>query len=223
MNDGKIVIVAGKSRSGKTVFVNESIKSKPRLLIWDIEDQYPQGKKIQSLAALIHAIKHDVQKLRFVPLASIPLALQFEFFCEAGFIMGQKCAVQGIESTIVVEETSDVTHPGKAPASWGTLIRRGLKKGISIYAISQRIAESDKTAIGNASIVHCCALALPNDIRTMSQVLRVSFDEIDSLVSDEEKGHYEYFQRNINTNVTQKGVLTFPRKNPFFLQFPLKT
>ncbi len=66
--------------------------------------------------------------------------------------------------TVIVEELADVTTPQKAPESWGVLLRRGRKYGISTYAVTQRIQEIDKTIIGNMAQFMVFQHVRPKDI-----------------------------------------------------------
>jgi hypothetical protein len=73
----------------------------------------------------------------------------------------------------VSDELADVTSPGKAAAGWGQLVRRGLKRGIWLYSISQRWAEADKSAFGNCSRVVAFASSSDQDVRYLSSRVRV--------------------------------------------------
>ena len=88
---------------------------------------------------------------------------------------------------------------------WGLLLRRGLKRGISIYAISQRWAEADKTAIGNASEFVLFRMSSGDDIAYMSRKTRVPVADLENLKPLE-------FVRYQVTGETERGKLTFPTK-----------
>jgi hypothetical protein len=83
--------------------------------------------------------------------------------------------------TAVAEETADVTTPAKAPVGWGTLVRRGRKRGISIIGVTQRPAESDKTIIGNATKIHCGMLKRPQDRKYMALEMDVPLQVVNEL------------------------------------------
>lgn len=147
--DGRLVVVSGASRSGKTAWAVKEVASLPRVIVWDPEDQWSQlrgFRRITGKSELLAAIqKPGNARLAFVPGGD--LRGVFDLWAGCAYYWGRYhggCAV-------VAEELADVTTPGKAPGNWGLLIRRGLKRGISIYPISQRWAEADKTAFGNAS------------------------------------------------------------------------
>jgi hypothetical protein len=164
--DGKLYVIAGKSRQGKTVFSSREVKKHKRAIAWDPEDQWsalPGWKRITSKAALLLAVQQSGNaKLAYV--AGGDLKEEFGFWAGCVFYWGRyhgPCAAVG-------EELADVTTSSKAPGNWGILLRRGLKRGIDIYAISQRWAEADKTALGNATEFVCFAM-LPMDQEYMSR------------------------------------------------------
>ncbi|MCL1072999.1 hypothetical protein [Shewanella dokdonensis] len=80
------------------------------------------------------------------------------------------CAFAWCNACIVAEELADVTTAGKAPPHWGQVVRRGRARGLApIFAITQRPSESDKTTVGNATLVRCGRLNRANDRKYMAQ------------------------------------------------------
>lgn len=148
-DDGRLVVVAGASRSGKTAYVRKRTAGAVRVIAYDPEDQWAQlrgWRRVTSRAALLDAIQgRGALRVAYVPGGA--LAAEFDFW--AGCVMYAGRYVEPVAA--IAEELADVSSPGKAPGSWGVLVRRGLKRGITIYAISQRWSEADKTAFGNAS------------------------------------------------------------------------
>lgn len=148
VTDGKLIVISGASRCGKTALTKQLAAPLDRLLVWDIEDQFGDlcdaaVYKIKDLYSLIKEGKQ--KKIRFVPTKDI--RGEFEHWAACAMLAGLeygKCAV-------IAEELADVTSVSKAGQNWGMLCRRGLKRGVTIYAISQRWQEADKTALGNAS------------------------------------------------------------------------
>jgi hypothetical protein len=72
---------------------------------------------------------------------------------------------------IVVEELAEVTSPGKAPTAWGELLRWARKLGSTVYGITQRPAESDKTLLGSSHRIVCHALNGVRDARYMADFM----------------------------------------------------
>ncbi len=178
-NDGKLYIVSGRSRSGKTAWTRKMVAKSRRVWAWDPEAQWcelPGWVKVtrrDQLAELM--LKPGPQKVAYV--AGGDLKKEFEFWADCVFYAGRYVA----PLDAIGEELADVTTPAKAPGSWGILIRRGLKRGINLFCISQRWAEADKTAFGNASAYVMFAQSSGDDVRYLARKTRVPEAEIDAL------------------------------------------
>lgn len=178
--DGRIFIISGSSRTGKSVYTERSVRSDARVFVWDPEDQWSKLRgyiRVTSRKDLLHwADKAGKMKIAYV--ASANLREEFEFFCKCAFHWGR---FHG-GGTVVAEELADVTSPGKAPDAWGILIRRGLKRGITIYCISQRWAEADKTAFGNASMYVCFMSSSAADVKYLCSKTRIPAADLEGLL-----------------------------------------
>jgi hypothetical protein len=121
----------------------------------------------------------------------------FPRFCRVAFAWGRlkPCA-------IIVEEISWVTHPGKAPDGWLEIVTGALKYGIDIVTITQRPAESDKTALGNATIVRCFQLELESDEKYMARHLRVDVAKLPARPLD-------FIEKDKRTGALSEGRITF--------------
>lgn len=165
--DGRLFVIAGASRSGKTAWTRQATKGAGRVFAWDPEDQWaalPGFRKITSRAEFAKAsLKPGPLKLAFV--AGGDLKEGFNFFAQACFYAGRYIEPMHV----IAEELADVTTPSKAPGHWGILLRRGLKRGITIWAISQRWSEADKTAVGNASDFVVFRQSSGDDVAYMSR------------------------------------------------------
>lgn len=114
-------------------------------------------------------------RVAFVP--GPDLKADFDFFCRAAFYAGRYVG----PVTVIAEELADVSTPAKAPEQWGILCRRGLKRGISIFAISQRWAEADKTAFGNASEYVVFMQSSDDDARYLARKTRIPLEALQAL------------------------------------------
>lgn len=198
--DGRLYVISGASRSGKTAWTRKQTAKKRRIAAWDPEDQWaqlPGWKKITTRAALLEAMKKPgAFKLAYV--AGGDLKAEFDFFCGCAIYAGRY--VEGLD--VVAEELADVTTPSKAPGNWGILLRRGLKRGITIWAISQRWAEADKTAVGNATDF-ALFRASAEDARYLQRKTGVLETEIAAMVQ------LEYILKDALTGAIQRGKLKF--------------
>lgn len=170
--DGRLYVIAGASRSGKTAWTRKQTANARRVFVWDPEDQWaqlPTYRKITNRAALLEAAKAP-GPLRVAYVAGGDLKSEFDFW--AGCVMYAGRYIEPLDA--VAEELADVTTPSKAPGNWGILLRRGLKRGINIWAISQRWSEADKTAVGNASDFVLFRMSSGDDVRYMSRKTRLS-------------------------------------------------
>jgi hypothetical protein len=214
--DGEAVLVAGSRGSGKTSWTMRRVGqgANSRLLVWDAVGEWSRKGyclPIRDLVELQQAIVADTRRpgrfrvgyvgpisvqirvgnsLRVVPL--------FSAFCRLAWVW-----MRVKPGALVVEELADVTNPGKAPQEWGEIIRKGRHTGGTIYGLTQRPAESDKTLAGNADLIHCGRLSLPRDRKSMAEYLDVPVEEITALPS------LAWIERDMRTRALSRGVLRF--------------
>lgn len=201
--DGRLHVIAGASRCGKSTLTAREVKAAKRAFAWDPEAQWcelPGWRKVSTRAKLLEASqKPGPQRVAYV--AGGDLKAEFDFWCGcvmyAGRYVGPLAAI--------AEELADVTTPSKAPGNWGILLRRGLKRGIDIYAISQRWAEADKTAIGNASDYTCFSMG-GDDIEYMARKTRIPVPDLEAL------RQFDYIRIDRLTKEISRGKVTFPKR-----------
>lgn len=176
--DGRLYVVSGASRCGKSTQVANMMRMSRRAVAWDPEAQWceqPGWRKVTSRKQLLAAIQARGH-MRIAYVAGGDLQAEFDFIC--GCVMFAGRHVEPLD--FVAEELADVTTPSKAPGNWGILVRRGLKRGINIYAISQRWSEADKTAVGNASI-YVVFTTRPKDVPYVARFTGLTVEEIQGL------------------------------------------
>lgn len=172
--ESDITVVAGMARSGKSAWVKRQVARRPAVFAWDPDGEYilagitrPIYRRVDLLRAVL-----DKRPGRFSYVAPISRA-EFNFWALAVLHRG--------DCTAVAEETADVTHAGKAPEQWGQLVRKGAKRGISIFAVTQTPPESDKTVMRNARRIVCFMQDREPDIDYMAREMRVPRAEIAAL------------------------------------------
>jgi hypothetical protein len=199
--DGRLVILGGASRSGKTAYARKLAGNASPAFCFDIEDQWgklPGWTRHTAAAAWAAAVLAN-KGGRHALVPSGKLADLFAYFCAVVFAFADRHG----RCTVIAEELADVTTPGKAPAKWGALLRRGLKRGVTIYAISQRWAEADKTALGNASEFVIFRQSSADDVKYLARKTRVPAAEIDQLKP------LEYVKYDAMTQTHKAGKLSF--------------
>jgi hypothetical protein len=200
-NDGRLIVVGGSSRSGKTAYVKQQTSKNKRIFAYDPEAQWCEltgWTKCTTRKQLLEAAQNPkAQKLAYV--AGGDLKAEFDFWAGCVYYAGRYHGAL----VCIAEELSDVSTPSKAPANWGILLRRGLKRGITIYAISQRWAEADKTAVGNASEFVLFRQSSGDDIRYLNRKTRVSESDLAGLQQ------FEFIKVDAVTGETTRGKLKF--------------
>lgn len=198
--DGRIIAVTGSSRSGKTTWIARQVKGARRVLAWD----YPKGEwhskygfrrvsDFRELAQLVGPGSKPA-RLAFMRASETP---EKDFEAWARIAWGY---IQLHGAPVIAEELSSVTHPGKAPPAWGNVCRMGAGYGSDIYAVTQRPAESDKTALGNASLIHCGRMAIPDDRALMARYLDVPVSEVARLEQ------FQFIERDALGRITRGRV-----------------
>lgn len=202
--DGRLYVIAGASRSGKTAWTVRQVKAARRVFAWDPEAQWcelPGWRKVTTRAGLLAAAQSPgPQRVAYV--AGGALAAEFDFW--AGCVMYAGRYVAPLEA--VAEELADVTTPAKAPGNWGILIRRGLKRGITLRCISQRWSEADKTAVGNASDFVIFRQSSGDDVRYLSRKTRVQEEEINDLAP------LQFVHMDALTGKISRGKVSFSKR-----------
>jgi hypothetical protein len=216
--DGEAFLVCGSRGSGKSAWTTQQCAGAERLLVWDSVGEWSRNgivtpvDTITELQLLIKADAVNPGPFRYGYTGPIRIEWKedgrsrsveyFPPFCKLAYVW-MKAAPS---SVLVVEELSDVTSPGKAPQGWGEIVRKGRHLGGSIYGLTQRPAESDKTLAGNADVIHCGRLSFPADRKTLAEYLDVPVDKITKLPS------LHYIERDMRTRDLRTGKLTFPRR-----------
>ena len=200
-NDGRLHVIGGASRSGKTAYVRKVTRTEKRICAWDPEAQWCEEsgyRKITTRRALLEALQTPGH-VRLAYVAGGDLKAEFDFWSGAVMYAGRYIA----PLVVIAEELADVTTPSKAPGNWGILLRRGLKRGISIYAISQRWSEADKTAIGNASEFVLFRQSSGDDVKYLSRKTRIPIEHLNGLAQ------FQFVRYDAVTGATEASKLTF--------------
>lgn len=209
--DGSLSVVCGMSRSGKSTWVKEKLKTHKRQIVFDIKGEYSEAMGYQvmtSLVALADLLSKSPGSLKVAFRPGSPVK-EFTLWAKLAFTWCKQepCA-------IVAEELSDVTNPGKAPDGWGQVCRQGMGFGAHVFAIMQRPSESDKTCFGNATMLHCCAMVRAADRQTLAQEMDVPGSDVNALMLPfDEEGQPtpgpHFIEMNMRSKKARKGKLKF--------------
>lgn len=199
--DGSLTVVAGASRSGKTVWTVRQLTRVPRALVWDAVGEWGDRygfRRVDTLAELrAHCFTGRLERLAYFRAGGMG-PREFDGFCRLAWIW-----IRAARGALVVEELAAVTSPGKAPAAWGDIVRAGLRYGPDIYALTQRPSESDKTVMGNATVLHCHAMARAGDRRYMAAELDIDPGVLAALRP------LEWIERDRRDGELRRGALKF--------------
>jgi hypothetical protein len=201
--DGTLTVVTGASRSGKTVWTVRQVARARRVLVWDTLGEWGDRYGCTRVSSL-HELSVLAPSPRLQRLAYFrPMGMErdhFDVFCRLAWVW-----IRAARGALVVEELASVTSPGKAPAAWGEIVRAGLRYGPDIYALTQRPAESDKTVMGNATVLHCHAMVRAEDRRYMAAELDCDVSRLAALRP------LEWIERDRRTGKLRAGRVSFGR------------
>ena len=212
MDSGKITAIMGTTRSGKSQYTKRALKGEPRVMIWDVKEEYEGVARAFTRDELINLVKSGAPKIAY----TTGFKSNFDYFCRCAKRWFEDNYKAGRRCVLVFEETADVTNPAKAPEHYGMILRKALSSGVDIYAITQRPAESDKTAIGNASVVHICRMQLDRDRKSVARDTGVPLSEIEALRADKVKKVFDYIHADTGVGQYHTGQLTFRRGKAVF-------
>ena len=208
MIKGKIFCLSGSSQNGKSSYAivemgRHEREGVDKFIAWDVDGEYSEvlgWKVIRGIDALFAFVRNNggkPAKISYQPKSQD----EFGRFCMIVRAWGEDCQRIGKAGMVVVcEETADVTTPAKAPAGYGELIRRCKKRGIFLYCITQRPAESSKTPYGNADYFITFHLSLPSDRSSVCEYFGVTADQIDQIP------RFTYLKKDIVNRKLSKGA-----------------
>jgi hypothetical protein len=172
------VLVTGATRSGKTTWTAAQVASSRRLLVWDGTgdgDQAYNARLVRDPLELRELVRGAPRLDRVA--YSRPVTLEeFDYFCRVAWIW-----IRQARGDLVLEELADVTRPGKAPVAWGEIVRKGLRYGPRVFALTQRPTECDSTVRGNPTRVHSHRVPYPRDRALVADLLGVDVAEVAKL------------------------------------------
>lgn len=203
--EGVLTVVSGASRNGKSAYTKRNLEHFDFAMAWDVDEEYAGNGFLRAngIAELINIIKQKGSKpLR---VACVPKDLsQFDDFCKISLAWAKDIRDNKLgELGVVVEETADVTSPSKAPANFRVLIGRGMKLGISLFCVTQRPSESDKTSLGNAKNIVTFYMTRAADRDYMAREMGCEASDIEAL------DKLNYLKKDVDARKIVAGKLEF--------------
>jgi hypothetical protein len=199
-------IIVGASGSGKSAFLRKKVDFKQnRIVAWDVDEDFrlPRVRSMKVFETLVK--KCGFGKIR-VALTVEPTEENFERFCALVFAIAHCSAPM----TIICEEIADVTRVSKASPHWGQLCRKIRKYGGTIYAVTQRPEEADKTIFNQATFKWCGALGSSAAYKKMAAEMDINVNELRNLQNFEGK-QIEYWLKE-GTKPAIKDKISFVRR-----------
>jgi hypothetical protein len=95
------------------------------------------------------------------------------------------------------------TRVGLSVTTVGEIVRKHRHAKGRIYALTQRPAESDKTIVGNAAVIHTGFMAFAEDRAYMARCLDIPVQDVAKL------GRLDWIERNMRTRDLARGRLKF--------------
>ncbi len=171
-------LVISTSGGGKSTWLKArpEIKRARRLLAWDPDEEYnlPHYRSAPEFLAAVKAAGSGPIR---AALSVDPTREAFEWWAGVVFAV----ASSDRPSVALAEEIADVTTVSKASKRWGMLCRRGRKYGVTIYAVTQRPEECDKTIYSQAAYKWVGFIEDENTIKRVARVVKVPAEEVAAL------------------------------------------
>lgn len=167
----------GRTRSGKTTNVKMIIDGMPRVVVFDLMDEYGDviSGRADSLRGVLAAIKagwHSGYRVRYVPSRDAEVIAALDSLARLVREVQQPYMERkdSRQVTLVVDEMAasfpNRNHHGNAFAD---LCSRGSHYGVNIIGTSQRPAEVATTFRGNTSLDYYFALSDHADIEAVAK------------------------------------------------------
>ncbi|MBT3309903.1 MAG: hypothetical protein HOL04_02500 [Gammaproteobacteria bacterium] len=200
-SDGILWYVVGKSRSGKSAFVNYILKLYKRVLILDPKADFarrPDYIRCDTKQQLFQAISENFTgnaKIAYTEYSREAL----DYFSKMAFawLKAAPCA-------IITDEIGGITTAAQAVGGWAKLLMQGLGYGAHIYALVQRGQDGDKTMRANRTFSHICAHE-PEEVDYCAKAMGIPAAEVP--IMPEKEGKPIGFLQVRSGRIIQRGTL----------------
>lgn len=197
-----VVFACGARGTGKTAWMVRQAAKDRRMVWWDFKHDANLdgiGADHTDLPAMIRAMAAPSFRLRYLVDHDRDVHAQFELFCRAAWMAGR------LEMN--VSELPEVTKANRAPPIWRKCVNVGRDyeggKWIGIRAEAQRLAEVDKSFIGNCDVVHTGRLGNIADCEALARMWGCAVNELATMPD------LHWIERRADRPGLQRGVLSF--------------
>ncbi len=174
MKRRKIILIFGRTGSGKTYFAKKLINKLSRVIIIDKMFEYNEGNIFYNINDLIdYILKNKPETFKII--------CRFESDTDIETLFELVWYLKNL--VLVVEESELYISPYQKQSKFLKLIRYGRHKAISIIAIARRVVELSNDVKANADKIISFKQILKKDIDYLKQL---GFTRVENL------GKYEY-------------------------------
>lgn len=159
----KITAVLGKKGFGKTTYVVSQTAALTRLIIFDYNREYEQGRIISTPQELINQLRLNQNtyfRLIYRPSPVLDIHAHFDFF--------SKICFEVKNYTLVIEEVDLVSSAGNMPEGLKKIINYGRHHAINLLALSRRAHMVPRDLTANADSIVTFNQQEPRDIRYLA-------------------------------------------------------
>lgn len=175
MKINSVTMVVGQRGSGKSVYLKRLLFDKPRVIVFDVNEEYHYMRKVGTLRRLAEIIEEeDSFHLAFVPKNvehDLPL------FCKLAMMRGKV--------TIVFDEAHVIAPLHSIDHELTMLITRGRHKEVDLIFATQRLALVSKLMTSQANRTIFFKLTEPRDVQAASEWLGTEADQLKTLQTGE--------------------------------------
>lgn len=198
----EVIGAFGARGTGKTAWMLRQCAKDKRLIVWDFKHDaglVGVGQRCTTLGAMIRAMDAPAFRLHYLVDHDKDVHAQFELFCRAAWMAGKL--------RMFVAELPEVTKANRAPAIWRKCVNVGRHyeggKWLSIIAEAQRLAEVDKSFIGNCDVIHTGRLGNLADCKAFGAMWGIDPGELANLPD------LHWLEKRPESPELQRGVLSF--------------
>jgi DNA helicase HerA-like ATPase len=171
----RIILIFGKTGTGKTTLAKELIKNERRVIIVDALQEYT-GLILEDFESTVEFFRNKPKEFKLVCRYDSDLAIEYLF--KLIFEIGDIC--------LVVEEAEIYISPYAKSSSFLRLVRYGRHRNIKIIGVARRTSELSLDFRAQVNKIYSFKQTQPRDLQLMQEL---GFENLDKL------GEHEYAEQ----------------------------